>query len=120
MIRICFAAEGDRLRLHIRGHAGYAARGQDIICAGVSMLAQTLALTLEDTPGADARTHTEAGELTLTCADTPRTRELFRMCRIGYGALAEGYGEWVSLEEGGETSAGCTKAALCSKAQSKK
>ena len=120
MIRIRFGAAGGRLTLHIRGHAGYAARGQDIVCAGVSMLAQTLALTLEDTPGADARTHTEAGELTLSCAETPQTRELFRMCRIGFGALAERYGAWVSLEEGGETSARCTKAALCSKAQSKK
>ena len=99
MIRIRFGAAGGRLTLHIRGHAGYAARGQDIVCAGVSMLAQTLALTLEDTPGADARTHTEAGELTLTCADTPQTRELFRMCRIGFRALAERYGAWVRMAE---------------------
>jgi uncharacterized protein YsxB (DUF464 family) len=95
-------ATGERLTLHIRGHAGYAARGQDIVCAGVSTLAQTLALTLEDTPGADARTHASAGELTLTCADTPRTRELFRMCRIGFRALAERYGAWVFWEEGGK------------------
>ena len=113
-------SDGALIGYRATGHTGYAEAGEDIVCAGVSMLAQTLALTLEDTPGADARTHTEAGELTLSCAETPQTRELFRMCRIGFGALAERYGAWVSLEEGGETSARCTKAALCSKAQSKK
>lgn len=99
MIGICFGTAGGRLTLRIRGHAGYAARGQDIVCAGVSMLAQTLALTLEDTPGADARTHTAAGALTLTCADTSETRSLLRMCRIGFRALTERYGEWVQVEE---------------------
>lgn len=103
MIRIRFAAEGDRLRLHIRGHAGYAARGQDIVCAAVSMLSQTLALTLNSTPGADAHTHAEAGTLTLSCADIPETRGLFRMCRIGFRALAERYGEWVRVEEKAES-----------------
>lgn len=32
--------------LTIRGHAGYAAPGQDIVCAAVSILAETLASTL--------------------------------------------------------------------------
>ena len=29
-------------RLHITGHAGYAPRGQDIVCAGISALAYGL------------------------------------------------------------------------------
>lgn len=33
-------------RLRIRGHAGYAPPGQDIVCAAVSILAETLASML--------------------------------------------------------------------------
>lgn len=34
--------------LEIEGHAGYAKKGNDIICAAVSMLAQNLVNSLED------------------------------------------------------------------------
>ena len=30
-------------RVHILGHAGYGKKGEDVVCAGVSALAQTLA-----------------------------------------------------------------------------
>lgn len=33
--------------IKIRGHAGYAPRGQDIVCAGVTALTQTLVESLE-------------------------------------------------------------------------
>lgn len=38
MIRIRARRRGDGLELWARGHAGYASRGQDIVCAGVSAL----------------------------------------------------------------------------------
>ena len=34
-------------RIMVTGHAGYAPPGQDIVCAGVTALVQTLALALE-------------------------------------------------------------------------
>lgn len=33
--------------INIQGHAGYAERGKDIVCAGVSTLAQTLVQSLD-------------------------------------------------------------------------
>ena len=42
MIRV----EITRSRVLIQGHAGYAPPGQDIVCAAVSVLAQTLGQTL--------------------------------------------------------------------------
>ncbi|MBA4699223.1 MAG: ribosomal-processing cysteine protease Prp [Ruminococcus sp.] len=34
--------------ISIMGHAGYAPRGQDIVCAGVTALTQTLAASLDN------------------------------------------------------------------------
>lgn len=42
MTRIQFDADGDEFSLLCEGHAGYAPYGLDIVCAGISTLAQTL------------------------------------------------------------------------------
>lgn len=45
MIKVIYEAdpEGGKLTMRAEGHAGYAPAGQDIVCAAVSVLAQTLA-----------------------------------------------------------------------------
>lgn len=39
----------DYLELTIKGHAGYAPAGQDIVCSAISVLTQTLVNTLDKT-----------------------------------------------------------------------
>ena len=34
--------------ISVKGHAGYAKAGQDIVCAGISTLAQTLVASIEE------------------------------------------------------------------------
>lgn len=99
MIRIRFGKDDDRLALRICGHAGYAAPGQDIVCAAVSMLAQSFSLAAGSAPGAAACTRAASGQLTVTCADTPETRAMLRMCRVGFRALEAAYGQWVQVED---------------------
>lgn len=43
MIRASFKREGDNLRLTVRGHAGYAPKGSDIVCSAASGLVYALA-----------------------------------------------------------------------------
>ena len=45
MIQIVYEVnpENGRMMLRAAGHAGYAEKGKDIVCAGVSALMQTLA-----------------------------------------------------------------------------
>lgn len=43
MIEVCVRSDG----VGINGHAGFAAAGKDIVCAGVTALVQTLLLSLE-------------------------------------------------------------------------
>lgn len=45
MIQVRFSQEP--LSLAVEGHAGFALKGQDIVCAAVSVLVETLALNLE-------------------------------------------------------------------------
>jgi len=41
-------SNGKPIRVEIKGHALFAPPGNDIVCAGVSMLAQTVIFALED------------------------------------------------------------------------
>ena len=47
MIRITYNEVGDVMILQAEGHAGFAPKGQDIVCAAVSALMQTLAYSLD-------------------------------------------------------------------------
>ncbi len=50
MIQICYSEmdgpHGPTCRLEAAGHAGYAPAGQDIVCAGASLMMQSLAALL--------------------------------------------------------------------------
>ena len=99
MIRVCFSEAGGQLRLTMAGHAGYAPRGQDTVCAAASMLGQTLALAVKEQPG--SRSRKTSGQLEVVCDHTPEARVMFRMARTGFEALAAAYGAWVRVEGGG-------------------
>lgn len=45
MVHLLFGKKGDQIFLTARGHAGYAAHGQDMVCAAATMLAYTLGQT---------------------------------------------------------------------------
>lgn len=47
MTRIDYSVTEDKFDIEIRGHAGYAAMGNDIVCAAISVLIQTLMLHME-------------------------------------------------------------------------
>lgn len=48
MINVCFYKENDKyIGMVIGGHAGYAPKGQDIVCASVSSVCQNLLIALE-------------------------------------------------------------------------
>ncbi len=49
MTQIIYRTDEDSFVVKISGHAGYAEKGSDIVCASISSLAQTLALSIMDT-----------------------------------------------------------------------
>ena len=48
MTKITFAEEGNKRTITINGHSGYAEKGKDIVCAGISTLYQSYRYYLED------------------------------------------------------------------------
>lgn len=82
-------------RLCVEGHAGSAAFGHDLVCAGASMLVWTLAAQLEGRQ--DARVRLGAGLAEIRCApDEPA----LAFAAAGLRLLAERFPEFVRLEEG--------------------
>lgn len=47
MIQVTYNEVGDEMILRAEGHAGYAEKGKDIVCAAVSVLMQTLAYSVD-------------------------------------------------------------------------
>lgn len=82
-----------RFRVSLSGHAGYAPVGADIVCAGASMLAATLARALG---GIDGYRYIDDGDrMEISCAPTanqlPRVLTTLDVIDSGFGLLASTY-----------------------------
>ena len=104
---------GNYTGFSVRGHAGYAEAGSDIVCAAVSALTTTCVNAMESVAG--VLPHVTGGTDGALGAEIPRdlTASQFRDCQVLLGALrqgladlVEGYPRYVSLskEERRETS----------------
>lgn len=87
------------------GHTGYAAHGEDIVCAAVSALTQTAVIGLEDTVGIQPLVAVKDGNLTCFLPKDldPKT---WQYCQIvldtvyrGLQAIAQEYSQFVTVEE---------------------
>lgn len=90
--------------LHISGHAGCGPAGQDIVCAGVSTLYNTVVLNLLalSDEGACAVAYDPAPGKAWVAATPVRWREdevrrVFRFAEIGLRKMAEQYGEYTKI-----------------------
>lgn len=103
MIKIIYVAdpEGGKLTMRAEGHAGYAPAGQDIVCAAVSCLMQTLAYSAaEDEHTSSCIYQGEEGPvLNVEAGDSVLMRDKFELVADGLDLLAEQYPENVSFKE---------------------
>lgn len=79
----------------VKGHAEYAPKGQDIICASVSILLYTLAAALGDDV-ADLKL--DNGDSKVTWKTTKRTNHVASVVNEGFRLLAQSYPHYVSYE----------------------
>lgn len=101
MIRVEYDRKG--CCVTVTGHAGYAERGEDILCAAASMLLQTLAAAMRELHARGlaedivVTLHQGAGEVSCIPAEETRCVVLTVMDSImlGYALLARDYGEYV-------------------------
>ena len=96
------------LRLRVKGHAGQADIGQDIVCASASILTYTLAQIVKDMEAQDSFTmkpiiKLESGEATITCnckTDIAYFEVLnaLNVAQVGYSLLAHNYPQYVEIK----------------------
>lgn len=103
MIKIIYEAdpEGGKLTMRAEGHAGYAPAGQDIVCAAVSCLMQTLAYSAaEDEKTSSCIYQDKDGPVvSVEAGDSVLMRDKFELVADGLTLLAEQYPENVSFKE---------------------
>ena len=91
MIHINYCREGDRHRLAVDGHAGYAEHGRDIVCAGVSAISFALLGYLQQCGAEAAEISGVSGSLTIDCRGGERVAGAFDMALCGWLQIAKNY-----------------------------
>ena len=103
MIKIIYEAdpEGGKLTMRAEGHAGYAPAGQDIVCAAVSCLMQTLAYSAaEDEHTSSCIYQGKDGPVVnVEAGDSVLMRDKFELVADGLDLLAEQYPENVNFKK---------------------
>lgn len=93
------------LKVTASGHAGFAPRGQDIVCAGVSTLlaaaAETAARMRRDGLLEECTVRLEPGDAEIAMKPTPegsaKAEAVMEMLRAGAELLEDGYGQYVVI-----------------------
>ena len=85
--------------LSVTGHARAAPYGQDIVCAGISTLVQTLAVSAEALATDDLNVSLEPGEAFISWAREP-TKELSLLIdsfALGCSLMADSYPDYIQI-----------------------
>ena len=102
MIRVTLRSQGECITgFDVKGHAGYAEAGQDIVCAAVSVLTITCANALETVAGVKPTVKTSDGcmRLTLPKDSGHDAQVILQTLRQGLRDLAEQYSRYILLNE---------------------
>jgi uncharacterized protein YsxB (DUF464 family) len=102
-VRMVRAPDGSIEGFSIVGHAGAGVRGQDVVCAGVSAIAQTAVLGLEQRLGLAPQVEAGEGRLTvrlapgIDAAQRLRAQDILETMWLGLCAVAAVYPRHVQL-----------------------
>ncbi len=100
-VRLFLNAEGRIAGYSVSGHSGMAEYGKDIVCAGVSVLAQTALLGLLEQLHAAVDYRVESGDMEVALRDAPddATENLLQTMLLGLRQIAAQAPEAVSISE---------------------
>lgn len=84
--------------LSIAGHANYAPSGQDIVCAGVSTLAQTLVVSISEMTTDDIRYDIQPGLVEIKYGNLSKDAQLLiGSFFVGIELIANNYPDYVRI-----------------------
>lgn len=90
-----YARRGRRHTLYIRGHAGYAEPGKDIVCAGVTAIVYALTGYLDGHETLSCEL--QAGYAGITCEGGKDVDTAFGMAAVGLRQIAALFPEYASV-----------------------
>ncbi len=111
MISASFSRDNDSITLRLKGHAGMAKDGEDIICASASILAYTVAQSLQylyEEGGLEEKPllRLDKGDAEITAipkrGSYNEALHTFFVAQVGYHLLAHNYPQYVELHSFGE------------------
>lgn len=86
-------------KITARGHAGYAPKGQDIVCAAFSVLSLTLDTAVKKLTDDDIQISLESGSMEARWQQiSPQGQLLINAYIEGVKALAENYPEYITVQ----------------------
>lgn len=95
MTQVAYAIHDDEVTIEITGHAGFAEKGQDIVCSAISILIQTLAAHLDNV--ADRYECTMNEGYAYIYATGYEAKIAAETIMAGFYLLAENYPDYVSI-----------------------
>lgn len=98
MIVVSYEKSRESCTLRVEGHAGYAARGSDIVCAAASILFYTLANHLSERKEAEVQVTKRNGGAFLTARGEEAEKDL-ALILTGFFLLQESYPEHVRVQK---------------------
>ncbi|MBS7262990.1 MAG: ribosomal-processing cysteine protease Prp [Eubacteriales bacterium] len=101
-VTIRSASHGEICGFCVRGHAGYASKGQDIVCSAVSVLTINAVNSLTELTSARIEQSVSDGEMQVKVVegtDDPSVQLILKSMVLGLEAVAEEYGDYVSIEQ---------------------
>lgn len=114
MIKVIFYTDNENriMKYTVSGHAGYSTKGKDIVCAAVSVLAETTLMALNEVCGIgenliDYSIDEENGILNVSIPSKLSKGQLhdasivLKTMEVGIKALLESYPKYITLEYGG-------------------
>lgn len=93
----------EHFEMTVSGHSGFAPAGQDIVCAGVSTLAQTLVWYAQDRPEFNAELYIDMKAPLMKVSCTPRVeheekcRDMYDVIYSGFEMMASAYPDYLRI-----------------------
>ena len=111
MVKVTFEQRNNKLTLRIKGHAGYAEIGKDIVCASCTILAYTVAEFVKEANNAGYLKSTAiiklgSGDTVISCEPKDEfildIQNMYFFAERGYSLLAQNYPQYVVLKQFGQ------------------
>ena len=97
MVKASFCIREDSASFTVKGHAGYAEEGEDIVCAAVSSAVYMTVNTLTEIFGVKDTSRVKDGYLHFEISGNETARDIIKGLKLHISGLADEYPDYVTV-----------------------